>query len=142
MINCLSKNKMGSHIKRKRIYIGIQTFIGFKAKSPKVMGFIDLFKKFQTQVQPLRQLSEQAYLQPKKTPKGLSLFYSHYYLYLSVKKVPNFIWRRERDLNPRYPFGVYTLSRGAPSTTRPSLLTSFVYYSKFFFLLYNLYSSK
>ena len=30
-------------------------------------------------------------------------------------------WRRERDLNPRYPFGVHTLSRRAPSTTRPSL---------------------
>ena len=30
-------------------------------------------------------------------------------------------WRRERDLNPRYAFGVYTLIRGAPSTTRPSL---------------------
>ncbi len=25
-------------------------------------------------------------------------------------------WRRERDSNPRYAFGVYTLSRGAPST--------------------------
>jgi hypothetical protein len=23
-------------------------------------------------------------------------------------------WRRERDLNPRYPFGVHTLSRRAP----------------------------
>ena len=31
--------------------------------------------------------------------------------------------RRERDSNPRYPFGVYTLSRRAPSTTRPSLPT-------------------
>ena len=31
-------------------------------------------------------------------------------------------WRRERDSNPRYAFGIYTLSRGAPSTTRPSLL--------------------
>ena len=28
----------------------------------------------------------------------------------------------ERDSNPRYAFGIYTLSRGAPSTTRPSLL--------------------
>jgi hypothetical protein len=30
-------------------------------------------------------------------------------------------WRRERDSNPRYPFGVCTLSRRVPSTTRPSL---------------------
>ena len=30
-------------------------------------------------------------------------------------------WRRERDSNPRRAFGPYTLSRGAPSTTRPSL---------------------
>ncbi len=29
--------------------------------------------------------------------------------------------RRVRDSNPRYPFGVYTLSRRAPSTTRPTL---------------------
>ena len=31
-------------------------------------------------------------------------------------------WRRERDSNPRWDFVPYTLSRGAPSTTRPSLL--------------------
>ena len=30
-------------------------------------------------------------------------------------------WRRVRDSNPRYPFGVYTLSRRAPSTTRTTL---------------------
>ena len=29
--------------------------------------------------------------------------------------------RRGWDSNPRYPFGVYTLSRRAPSTTRPPL---------------------
>jgi hypothetical protein len=31
------------------------------------------------------------------------------------------LWRRERDSNPRRAFDPYTLSRGAPSTTRPSL---------------------
>src|SRR5262249_49178360 len=31
------------------------------------------------------------------------------------------IWRRVRDSNPRRAFGPYTLSRGAPSTTRPTL---------------------
>src|SRR5215468_9312737 len=32
------------------------------------------------------------------------------------------VWRRERDSNPRYTFlGVCSLSRGVPSTTRPSL---------------------
>jgi hypothetical protein len=31
------------------------------------------------------------------------------------------VWRRERDSNPRWAFDPYTLSRGAPSTTRPSL---------------------
>jgi hypothetical protein len=30
--------------------------------------------------------------------------------------------RRGWDSNPRYPFGVYTLSRRAPSTTRTPLL--------------------
>jgi integrase len=30
-------------------------------------------------------------------------------------------WRRERDSNPRRAFDPYALSRGAPSTTRPSL---------------------
>ncbi len=29
--------------------------------------------------------------------------------------------QRGRDSNPRYTFGVYTLSRRAPSTTRPPL---------------------
>ena len=33
-------------------------------------------------------------------------------------------WRRRRDSNPRYPFEVYSLSRGAPSATRPRLLTA------------------
>ncbi len=31
------------------------------------------------------------------------------------------VWRRERDSNPRWAFDPYALSRGAPSTTRPSL---------------------
>src|ERR1700676_1687757 len=34
---------------------------------------------------------------------------------------PELDWRRERDSNPRRAFDPYTLSRGAPSTTRPSL---------------------
>ena len=32
------------------------------------------------------------------------------------------MWRRERDSNPRYAINVYTLSRRAPSATRPPLL--------------------
>ena len=36
--------------------------------------------------------------------------------------VPN--WRRRRDSNPRYAFGVDSLSRRAPSTTRPRLRIS------------------
>ena len=32
-----------------------------------------------------------------------------------------FIWRRRRDSNPRYAINVYSLSRGAPSATRPLL---------------------
>jgi site-specific DNA recombinase len=37
--------------------------------------------------------------------------------------VPSFVpkWRSRRDSNPRYAFDVYTLSRRAPSTTRPLL---------------------
>ena len=31
-------------------------------------------------------------------------------------------WRTDRDSNPGYPFGVYSLSRGALSTTQPSVL--------------------
>ncbi len=45
---------------------------------------------------------------------------------LIIKKAPKgaflIIWRRERDSNPRYGSTVYTLSRRAPSATRPSLL--------------------
>src|SRR5439155_10383056 len=33
-------------------------------------------------------------------------------------------WRSGRDSNPRYGFAVYSLSRRAPSTTRPPLRTS------------------
>ena len=31
------------------------------------------------------------------------------------------VWRRRRDSNPRYAINVYSLSRGAPSATRPLL---------------------
>src|SRR6187549_3999528 len=34
------------------------------------------------------------------------------------------MWRSGRDSNPRYAFGVYSLSRRAPSTTRPPLRKS------------------
>ena len=37
---------------------------------------------------------------------------------LGGKAIP---WRSGGDLNPRYPFGVHSLSRGAPSATRPPL---------------------
>ena len=35
--------------------------------------------------------------------------------------------RREGDSNPRYPLGVYTLSRRASSTTRASLLMQYIF---------------
>ena len=38
----------------------------------------------------------------------------------------DFIWRRKRDSNPRYAINVYTLSRGAPSATRPLLRVCYV----------------
>ena len=37
------------------------------------------------------------------------------------RSIQRSMWRRERDSNPRWAFDPYTLSRGAPSTTRPSL---------------------
>jgi hypothetical protein len=40
---------------------------------------------------------------------------------LALNVQPTRMWRRERDSNPRWAFDPYTLSRGAPSTTRPSL---------------------
>ena len=36
----------------------------------------------------------------------------------------SFVWRRERDSNPRYAINVYTLSRRAPSATRTPLRIS------------------
>ena len=35
-------------------------------------------------------------------------------------------WRRRRDSNPRYAINVYSLSRGAPSATRPLLQILFI----------------
>ena len=37
-----------------------------------------------------------------------------------------FGWRRRRDSNPRYAINVYSLSRGAPSATRPLLQIPFI----------------
>ena len=39
-----------------------------------------------------------------------------------------FRWRRRRDSNPRYAINVYSLSRGAPSATRPLLQILFIYF--------------
>jgi hypothetical protein len=39
----------------------------------------------------------------------------------ALRCAPSEDWRRERDSNPRCPFGACTLSRRVPSATRPSL---------------------
>ena len=39
---------------------------------------------------------------------------------------PSRFWRRRRDSNPRYAINVYSLSRGAPSATRPLLQILFI----------------
>ena len=39
----------------------------------------------------------------------------------TIKRSGKIYSQRGRDSNPRYAFGVYTLSRRAPSTTRPPL---------------------
>src|SRR5690606_25063240 len=52
-------------------------------------------------------------------------------------------WRRGRDSNPRYRVRVYSLSRGAPSATRPPLRCAedslcgnlYFYFSYFYFFL-------
>ena len=59
---------------------------------------------------------------PKRNQHRISL----QFLYERLKRpcgnrLKYLIWRRERDSNPRRAFDPYTLSRGAPSTTRPSL---------------------
>ena len=55
-----------------------------------------------------------------KSLKSHNLLFSPYFL---SNIVENLIkgWRRRRDSNPREPFELYSLSRGAPSTTRPPL---------------------
>ena len=45
------------------------------------------------------------------------------FLDFSLMFISEYLKRRERDSNPRYTFGVYTLSRRASSTTRASLLS-------------------
>ncbi len=50
----------------------------------------------------------------------------------SIKKPScdgSLIWRRERDSNPRYAVSVYTLSRRAPSATRPSLRSLLLHFT-------------
>ena len=47
------------------------------------------------------------------------MIFIYYFLFIHFMF---FTLRREGDSNPRYPLGVYTLSRRASSTTRASLL--------------------
>ena len=46
-------------------------------------------------------------------------------LFSLVYQILRTSWRSGRDSNPRYAFGVYSLSRRAPSTTRPPLRMPF-----------------
>ena len=47
-----------------------------------------------------------------------------FFLGFSLIFISEYLKRRERDSNPRYPLGVYTLSRRASSTTRASFLVN------------------
>ena len=53
----------------------------------------------------------------------INLFRNHPEKANSIAKVG--FWQRGRDSNPRYPLGLYTLSRRAPSTTRTPLCVEF-----------------
>ena len=46
------------------------------------------------------------------------------FLDFSLMFISEYLKRREGDSNPRYPLGVYTLSRRASSTTRASFLVN------------------
>ena len=52
-----------------------------------------------------------------------------FFLGFSLMFISEYLKRRERDSNPRYPLGVYTLSRRASSTTRASFLVDSEAYS-------------
>ena len=66
---------------------------------------------------PLTQLAR-----PERFELPTFWFVARHSIQLSYGRVFSEIhWRRERDSNPRRAFDPYTLSRGAPSTTRPSL---------------------
>ena len=57
-------------------------------------------------------------------------FVARYSIQLSYGRIFN--WRRGRDSNPRWNFVPYSLSRGAPSTTRPplqSMVREYIRYS-------------
>ena len=47
-----------------------------------------------------------------------------FFLGFSLIFISEYLKRREGDSNPRYPLGVYTLSRRASSTTRASFLVN------------------
>ena len=75
-------------------------------------------------------MSSRQLMKPLQTlPKGISLCVSLPHLYkrkaLQLFKKEGFkIWRTGRDSNPRYAFDVYSLSRGALSTTQPPVRCS------------------
>ena len=57
-------------------------------------------------------------VRPERFELPTPWFVARYSIQLSYGRIA---WRRERDSNPRWDFVPYSLSRGAPSTTRPSL---------------------
>src|SRR5882757_8853557 len=66
-----------------------------------------------------------ARLAPSGPPSALSPLCCPEHLRAQADVIFRIDWRRERDSNPRRAFDPYTLSRGAPSTTRPPLRLGF-----------------
>ncbi|MFM1898292.1 MAG: hypothetical protein RL577_532, partial [Bacteroidota bacterium] len=100
-------------------------------KAPIFRGFAGFCRE--EGISSLRSLIPKGENQTPAKPAAAQPFFMFFWLRSSIlglpfehKKSPDFselcrVLQRGRDSNPRYAFGVYTLSRRAPSTTRTPL---------------------
>ena len=73
---------------------------------------------------PKKMLAKSCHFSRQTTPndaKEVPAFEMMKIFLLNFSMLTDINWRRGRDSNPRYAFGVHTLSRRAPSTARTPL---------------------
>jgi hypothetical protein len=126
--NEVKKSYLASRGFRFRCYALASGALGvcerIKHKTPREVGFCVLYgAPGEIRTPDLLVRSQALYPTELRAQKNFSIHRTA--VAIQAASAQRKLWRRERDSNPRWAFDPYALSRGAPSTTRPSLRSQF-----------------